>query len=209
MIDKITVTFNLYGCCKCNRRWTNYDITTQTERQTPKTCPGCKNVRWNQKYTDEELALFVELGKQHIIPGSTMPDLSPIICDLDFIAMDFLFGVRPQPEMFELKQALAIPLEDIERRHEYMLSVIRDRIENRKRYEKDLEKYSNWFYVRLKTKDIVFGDYMPGYRRNLRADKMAGCSHQDVPWIRDTLWDKDSGEPKGFSIFMRRPYIKK
>jgi len=121
-----------------------------------------------------------------------------------------LFGVRPQPEMFELNQALAIPIADIERRHEYMLSVVRDRIENRDRYKKEyLEKYSNWFYVRLKTKDIIFGDYMPHLNRNHIACKMAGCSHEDVPWIRDTLWEKDSGEPKGFSIFMRRPYIKK
>jgi hypothetical protein len=211
LIDKITVTFNLYGCCKCNRRWTSYDTVTQTEGQAPKTCPGCKNVRWNQKYTDEELALFIELGKQHIIPGSTMPRiLNSIGCNLDFIAQDFLFGVRPQPEMFELKQALAIPIADIERRHEYMLSVVRDRIENRDRYEREyFEKYSNWFYVRLKTRDIIFGDYMPHLHRHMTAYKMAGCSHQDVPWIRDALWEKDDGEPKGFNIFMRRPYIRK
>jgi len=171
----------------------------------PQTCPRCKNVRWNQKYTDAELALFTELGKQHIIPGSTMV-LNSIHCNLDFIAQDFLFGIRPQPEMFELKQSLAIPIVDIERRHEYMLSVIRDRIVNRDRYEKEhFENYSSWFYVRLKTRDIIFGDYLPTLHRHQTAYRKDGCSHQDVTWIRDALWEED-GSPKGFWYF---PFIKR
>jgi hypothetical protein len=120
---------------------------------------------------------------------------------LDFIAQDFLFGIRPQPEMFELKQALAISIIDIERRHEYMLSVIYDRIKKEDTYEKEyFEKYSNWFYVRLKTRDIIFGHYLPRLNRRLTTCKMDGCNHQDVPWIKCALWEED-GSPKGYENF--------
>jgi hypothetical protein len=210
MIDKVTATYNLYGCCKCHRRWTNYDAVTRTEGPIPKACPACRNVRWNQKYTEEESALLQELGKQHIIPDSTLPLLKSIHCNLDFVAQDFLFGIRPQPEMFELKQALAIPVTDIEQRHGYMFSVIQDRIRDKDRYEKEyFEKFSNWFYVRLKTKDIMFGEYMPTLHRHKITYRMAGCNHQDSPWIRWALWNEEDGEPKGYNIFMHRPYIKK
>jgi hypothetical protein len=39
-----------------------------------------------------------------------------------FISYDFLKEMLLQPELFELRQVLAIPKEDIEARHEYMLS---------------------------------------------------------------------------------------
>ena len=55
--------------------------------------------------------------------------------DYDFISYDFLNEILPQPELFELRQVLAIPKEDIETRHEYMLSVIKDRIDNTEKYE--------------------------------------------------------------------------
>jgi hypothetical protein len=105
LIDKVTVTFNLYGCCKCGYRWINYNAATRTEGPIPAACPRCKNVRWNQKYTDEELALFEDLAKQHIIPDPIKAKFKALEyhCNLDFIAQDFLFGIRPQPEMFELK----------------------------------------------------------------------------------------------------------
>ena len=48
---------------------------------------------------------------------------------------DFLNEILPQPELFELMQVLAIPKKDIEARHEYMLSVIKDRIDNAEKYE--------------------------------------------------------------------------
>jgi hypothetical protein len=160
----------------------------------------------------EELVLFKELAKQHIIPDSTL-DLSGIIhCNLDFVAQDFLFGIRPQPDIFELKQALAISITDIEQRHEYMFSVIQDRIRNKDRYEKEyFKKYSNWFYVRLKTKDIVFEEYLPTLHRHLVTYRMAGCNHQDSPWIKWALWDEEDGCPKGYCYGIRtyRPYIKK
>ena len=38
--------------------------------------------------------------------------------DYDFISYDFLNEILPQPELFELRQALAISKEDIEARHE-------------------------------------------------------------------------------------------
>lgn len=210
MIDKVTATFNLYSCCKCGHQWTNYNAVARTEGPTQSACPKCKNVRWNQRYTEEELTLFKELAKQHIIPDSTLDLLKSIHCNLDFVAQDFLFGIRPQPEMFELKQALAISITDIERRHDYMFSVIHDRIKEKDRYEKEyFQKYSNWFYVRLKTKDIVFGEYMPTLHRHLMAYRMIGCNHQDSHWIRSALWDEENGSPKGYNYFMRRPYIKK
>ena len=49
---------------------------------------------------------------------------------------DFLKQILPQPGMFELRQVLAIPKEDIEARHEYMLSVIKDRVDNADFYER-------------------------------------------------------------------------
>jgi hypothetical protein len=55
--------------------------------------------------------------------------------DYDFISYDFLNEILPQPELFELRQVLAIPKEDIETRHNYMLSVIKDRIDNTEKYE--------------------------------------------------------------------------
>jgi hypothetical protein len=48
----------------------------------------------------------------------------------------------PQPELFELRLVLAIPKEDIEARHEYMLSVIRDRVDYADVYERILFKIS-------------------------------------------------------------------
>ena len=50
--------------------------------------------------------------------------------DYGFISYDFLKTISPQPEQFELREVLSIPKEDIEARHDYMLSVIKDRVEN-------------------------------------------------------------------------------
>ena len=65
--------------------------------------------------------------------------------DYDFISYDFLNEILPQPELFELRQVLAIPKEDIEARYEYMLSVIKDRIDNAEKYELEwFSKYSQY-----------------------------------------------------------------
>jgi hypothetical protein len=75
--------------------------------------------------------------------------------DIDFIAYCFLYEIDPQPDMFELKQLLAIPYantkakNNIEERHEFMLSVIRDRIDNADKYEKErFSKYGEWYYYK-------------------------------------------------------------
>jgi hypothetical protein len=107
----------------------------------PKRCPKCKCVRWNQRYLDEELALIDRLqdelyetgliresgekieyeGNENL--GTKPRTISPY--DYDFISYDFL-----KTRLFELKQVLSIPKEDIEARHGYMLSVIKDRVDN-------------------------------------------------------------------------------
>jgi hypothetical protein len=95
MIDKVTA--NLYDCCKSGYRWTNYNAVEKNEGPIPPACPKCKNVRWNQKYTSEELTLFEELAKQHIVPDPMPINFGKFEdCNLDFVAQDFLFGIRPQ-----------------------------------------------------------------------------------------------------------------
>ncbi len=98
----------------------------------PKRCPKCTSVRWNQRYLDEELALIDRLQDELYETGliresgekieyeenetlGTKPrTISPY--DYDFISYDFLKQISPQPELFELKQVLAIPKGDIEAR---------------------------------------------------------------------------------------------
>jgi hypothetical protein len=71
--------------------------------------------------------------------------------DYDFISYDFLKQISPQPELFELRRVLAIPKEDIEARHDYMLSVIKDRIDNADVYEREyFSKYPHYGYSRRK-----------------------------------------------------------
>ena len=127
-IDKITV--NLYTCCKCNYQWTSWNGNQRAEEPIPKYCPKCRNVRWNQRYLDEELALVNrlqdELYETNLIRKSNdkievegIEILRPkprIIYpyDYDFISYDFLNEILPQPELFELRQVLAIPKEDNE-----------------------------------------------------------------------------------------------
>jgi hypothetical protein len=50
--------------------------------------------------------------------------------------------ISPQPELFELRQVLSIAKEDVEARHEYMLSVMKDRVDNADIYER--EYFSNY-----------------------------------------------------------------
>jgi hypothetical protein len=70
-IDRVVT--NLYTCCKCKHQWTRWNgndngdreaeqtIPVTTTMPLPKRCPKCGCVRWNQKYSDEELALIDRL----------------------------------------------------------------------------------------------------------------------------------------------------
>jgi hypothetical protein len=211
-IDKITV--NLYTCCKCNYQWTSWNGNQRAEEPIPKNCPKCRNVRWNQRYLDEELALVNrlqdELYETNLIRKSndkielegneflrTKPrTIYPY--DYDFISYDFLNEILPQPELFELRQVLAIPKEDIEARHEYMLSVIKDRIDNAEKYELEwFSKYSQYGNSRRKIGfdfNIVWEsrNYRPSRRRIM--SRSTECKHKPIPEIENKLYpDYDHG----------------
>jgi hypothetical protein len=74
--------------------------------------------------------------------GTKPRTISPY--DYDFISYDFLKQMIPQPELFELRQVLAIPKEDIEARHDYMLSVIKDRVDNADVYKRVFKISQLW-----------------------------------------------------------------
>jgi hypothetical protein len=92
-IDKITV--NLYTCCKCNYQWTSWNGNQRAEEPIPKNCPKCRNVRWNQRYLDEELALVNrlqdELYETNLI-GSPKVTESPATDPLDYLDYPLLCG---------------------------------------------------------------------------------------------------------------------
>jgi hypothetical protein len=160
MIDRATV--NLYSCCKCNHRWlADWDNDDNRERPVPVPtyCPKCKNVRWNQKYTKEEDLLFDRIFEQHTVkrvsePGKyqrliaqrTGRKISDVVVYLDPIAYLFLYNTVPQPDMFELRQVLNIPNSDIEKRHEVMISIIEDRVNNAVGYEKRFSKLKGYWF---------------------------------------------------------------
>jgi hypothetical protein len=56
--------------------------------------------------------------------------------------------------MFELRQVLNIPNSDIEKRHEAMISIIEDRVNNAVRYE---ERFSKWkgYWFNEKKRDVL------------------------------------------------------
>jgi hypothetical protein len=127
----------------------------------PRRCPKCKSIRWNQRYLDEELALINRLQDELYETGLIRESGEKIVYeenktlgikartvypyDYDFISYDFLKQILPQPELFELRQVLAIPKIDIEARHDYMLSVIKDRADNADVYEREyFSKYPNY-----------------------------------------------------------------
>jgi hypothetical protein len=64
-IDKALV--NLYTCCKCNYKWTNWNSKEGRDGPIPVYCPHCKNVRWNKEYTKEEDFLFDKVQEQHTL----------------------------------------------------------------------------------------------------------------------------------------------
>jgi hypothetical protein len=158
MIDRATV--NLYSCCKCNHKWlAAWDTDNNRERIVPTYCPKCKNVRWNQKYTKEEDLLFDRIFEQHTVkrvsePGEyqrliaqrTGRKISDVVVYLDPIAYLFLYNTVPQPDMFELRQVLNIPNSNIEKRHEAMISIIEDRVNNAVRYEERFSKRKRYWF---------------------------------------------------------------
>jgi hypothetical protein len=107
-------------------------IPVTTAKPVPKRCPKCTSVRWNQRYLDEELTLIDRLqdelyetgliresGEKIEYEGNTILGTKPRTVypyDYDFISYDFLKQIIPQPELFEFRQVLAIPKEDIEAR---------------------------------------------------------------------------------------------
>jgi hypothetical protein len=114
--------------------------------------------------------------------------------------------VVPQPDIFELKQVLAISASDIEARHELMISIILDRIRNKEKYEREhFSKYSKYSEARRKRNPVEAG-YLPR-RRNKEGVllKVKGCKHEEIPEIRDTFYDK-RGQAKDYDWF--RPYNK-
>jgi hypothetical protein len=166
MIDRATV--NLYSCCKCNHKWlAGLDNGNNRERPVPTHCPKCKNVRWNQKYTKEEDLLFDRIFKQHTvkrvsesgeyqrwIAQMTRRKISDVVVYLDPIAYEFLYKTVPQPDMFELMQVLNIPNSNIEKRHEAMISIIEDRVNNAVRHEERLSKRKR-FWFNEKKRDVL------------------------------------------------------
>jgi hypothetical protein len=226
-IDRVTA--NLYICCKCKYQWTRWNgngnggqravtttIPVTTIMPLPKRCPKCKCVRWNQRYLDEELALIDRLQDElyetglikesgekieyegNEILGTKSRTISPY--DYDFISYDFLKQILPQPELFELRQVLAIPKEDIEARHNYMLSVIKDRVDNVDVYEREhFSNYPHYGYSRRKIRfnidnlwELKKKKYFPGRRRIM--NQSTQCKHRPLHEIESKLYpDYDDG----------------
>jgi hypothetical protein len=100
--------------------------------------------------------------------------------------------------LFEFRQVLAIPKEDIETRHEYMLSVIKDRIDNAEKYE--LEWFSKYSQYENSRRKIVFDvtavwkprRYCPSRRRIM--SRSTECKHKPIAEIENKLYpDYDHG----------------
>jgi hypothetical protein len=191
-------------------------IPVTTIMPLPKRCSKCKSANWNQRYLDEELALIDKLQDElyetglikesgetieyegNEILGTKPRTVSPY--DYDFISYDFLKQILPQPELFELRQVLAIPKEDIEARHEYMLSVIKDRVNNADLYEREyFSKYPHYGYSRRKIGfnidnlwELKKKKYFPGRRRIM--NRSTQCKHRPVHEIENKLYpDYDEG----------------
>lgn len=193
-IDNILV--NVYTCCKCGYQWTNWDGINRREGSIPLNCPSCRNVRWNQKYI-VEIALIEQLEEEPLIikdaeiTSHTHFDGTSFQVKhdyFDFIAFDFLYGMAPQPDLFEIKNVLTIPKKKMETRHELMLSIIHDRIVNADKYKKErFSKYGGgqWGkYGRLEKR-------VPYDSKNIQSAKrkiMKQCNHKDTLEIRRTLY---------------------
>ena len=184
VIDKLMM--NLYACCKCGHQWTNWDDVSKEEGRIPLNCPKCRNVRWNQHYTNEEVALFEQLEDQHVIRKDAK--VSKILSwedrrvDLDFIAYEFLYKMIPHPDMFEIKKVLAIPKKNLEARHDLMLSIIRDRITNIEKYANErFSKFGGWWF----DNSSKWPD--PTRRYSIKTKTMNGCKHKEEPGIKEAF----------------------
>jgi hypothetical protein len=193
-IDKITI--NLYICCKCGYQWTNWDGKNKQEGPVPHYCPKCKNLRWDQRYTQEEDSLFDQVHEQHTVKrvkkvseydqllarmrGQNADSKNHMVTVdyVDMIAYDFLYEINPQPDMFELKQLLAIPRKNIEARHEYMLSIIHDRIDNADKYENErFSKYGDSYLWYGHNKRYHGLDKPLGQPKHKSEKPIKGCKH--------------------------------
>jgi hypothetical protein len=206
VIDTKLVKF--YTCCKCGHEWTNWDGKQKSEGPIPNNCPSCKNIRWNRKYTKSESELFGQVQMQHII--QKRPDIKFFgytLCEFDHIAYDFLYMIWPMPEMFELKEILAIPLnkDKIEQRHELMLSIILERIRKKHKYESSrfAKQSKDNELVRKKKDSIDFGEKDPNtgswtfnnlpVRSEPLVLRIEGCSKHtaEVKEIKDALYSAE------------------
>ena len=178
MIDRVTT--NLYQCCKCGYQWTSWNNKKKAESPVPRYCPKCKNVRWNQHIPggkSVEYSFLSKLQEEHIIRQTINPYKSYIekINEYDFIAYSFFFSITPPPQMFELKQLSKIPISELEKRHEFMLSIINDRIRNKAKYEKEYH---------LKEVKYLHEYLVSANRRRI----MKGCNHKPIPEIEEALY---------------------
>jgi hypothetical protein len=198
VIDRVLV--NVYTCCKCANQWTNWP-----KESIPLNCPRCRNVRWNQHYTKDEYVLIEQLEKEHIIKIEETSseyarllgkDVKNTVCYLDFIMYDFIYGMRPLPDIFEITQVLAIPTNKVEERHELMLSIIRDRITNIEKYKKErYSKYGIDYYGEIDSKHYRYA-YVGDHDRRIRA-MIEGCNHEDTLEIRSALYTSKYPYNKG------------
>jgi hypothetical protein len=99
----------------------------------------------------------------------------------------------PQSKLFELRQVLAIPKGDIEARHDYMLSVIKDRLDNADVYEREyFFKVSKFGYSHRKIGFNIDNlwelkkKYFPGRRRIMNSSTR--CKHRPVHEIESKLY---------------------
>jgi hypothetical protein len=103
--------------------------------------------------------LFDKIFEQHTVkrvsePGEyqmmfarmTGRKISDVVVYLDPIAYQFLYKTVPQPDMFELMQVLNIPSSNVEKRHEVMISIVEDRVNNAVRYEERLFKWKGYWF---------------------------------------------------------------
>jgi hypothetical protein len=120
--------------------------------------------------------------------------------DYDFISYDFLKQMLPQPELFELRHVLSIPKDDVEARHDYMLSIIKDRLDNADLYELEyFSKYPQYGYSRRKIGfnidnlwELKKKKYIPGRRRIM--NHSTKCKHRPIYEIENRLYpDYDDG----------------
>jgi hypothetical protein len=122
----------------------------------------------------------LKLYAEHIIRKTDNPySKGSKIFEVDFIAGSFFYDMRPQPEMFELKQLAAIPKSQIEKRHDYMLSVIKDRIDKTKKYEEgNYSGYGRSLHGRDKGVSHI----------SSRRRVMKGCKHKPIPEIEEAIY---------------------